>query len=134
MSRGMMNGCKRSRGLADNWDAKFGVTDETVIPESHSLPATKTRTVRVGQGDFRPRMSLNIPSQNPSQRGLGDAVESALTLVGITKDRVEKFLGRPCDCRERKEKLNRLSAWAKRIVSGETEKAEDYLNEIIGSR
>jgi hypothetical protein len=62
---------------------------------------------------------------------LGDAVETALTTIGITSERVEQWLGAPCKCKARKEKLNRLSAWALHVVSGKTENAEKYLNKII---
>lgn len=48
--------------------------------------------------------------------GLGDVVERALSSVGITKDRVEAWLGRPCGCAERQERLNALGYWAKRVV------------------
>ena len=50
------------------------------------------------------------------QPGLGDKIESALNLLGISKDRVEKWLGRPCGCKERQEKLNRLGRWAERLL------------------
>ena len=40
--------------------------------------------------------------------GLGDYVEKALSSIGITKERVEKVLGKPCRCQERQEALNRL--------------------------
>ena len=61
---------------------------------------------------------------------LGDLLERALESVGITKDRVEGWLGRPCGCAERKEKLNRLSLWARRVLAGKTERAEEYLRGI----
>ena len=38
--------------------------------------------------------------------GLGDMVASALSAVGITKERVSKALGKPCGCAKRQEKLN----------------------------
>lgn len=63
--------------------------------------------------------------------GLGDAVENALSSVGITKDRVSKWLGRPCQCKERLEKLNRLGAWVSRVLSGKTDKAEEYLDQVM---
>ena len=53
------------------------------------------------------------------KRELGDIIEQALTKIGITKERVEEWLGGPCGCEERKEMLNRLSRWAKRILRGE---------------
>ena len=61
---------------------------------------------------------------------LGDAIEQALEVAGITKERVEYWLGRPCGCGERQEKLNALSRWAKRVLLGRTEKAQEYLREI----
>ena len=42
---------------------------------------------------------------------LGDAISSALSAVGITEDRVSKWLGRPCGCGARKEKINSLHRW-----------------------
>ena len=40
--------------------------------------------------------------------GLGDMVSSALSSVGITKDRVSAAVGRPCGCAERQQALNDL--------------------------
>lgn len=63
---------------------------------------------------------------------LGDFVESALSRIGITKDRVEAWLGEECNCEERKQKLNQLHLWARRVVYfGKTDKAEEYLDQII---
>jgi len=42
---------------------------------------------------------------------LGDAISSALSAVGITEERVSKWLGKPCGCGARKEKLNDLHRW-----------------------
>lgn len=61
---------------------------------------------------------------------LGDAVERALEAVGITKDRVERFVGGPCGCEERRQKLNALHAWAAGVLSGRTEGAERYLERL----
>lgn len=63
--------------------------------------------------------------------GLGDIVERALEKVGITPERVEKYLGRPCKCRARKRKLNELSAWALRVING-GEKPEEEFDKIVG--
>ena len=41
-----------------------------------------------------------------NSRGLGDMVSSALSSVGITKERVSAAVGRPCGCAERQEALN----------------------------
>lgn len=62
---------------------------------------------------------------------LGDSLERALTRVGITHDRVENWLGKPCGCVERKEKLNALGAWAARVMSGKTERAHEYLARLM---
>ena len=64
--------------------------------------------------------------------GLGDKIETALTAVGITKERVEDWVGFPCGCDERKEKINRLERWAKRVLKGKIHKAVTYLEEILG--
>lgn len=44
----------------------------------------------------------------PAGRGLGDMVAAGLAAVGITKERVSKALGRPCNCGQRQEALNAL--------------------------
>jgi hypothetical protein len=71
------------------------------------------------------------PAQRHEPKGLGDHVETALTSLGITKERVEKFVGRPCGCAERRERLNALGRWAVRILQGKTDRAEEFLDEII---
>lgn len=58
---------------------------------------------------------------------LGDVIEGALMRVGLTKERFERWLGRPCGCEARQQKLNRLHAWAARVVSGKVERAEEHL-------
>jgi hypothetical protein len=63
---------------------------------------------------------------------LGDAIEQALTKVGITSEKVSAFLGRPCSCKKRRDKLNRLHSWAARVLSGKTEDAEKHLDKITG--
>jgi hypothetical protein len=63
--------------------------------------------------------------------GLGDLIESALTKVGITKEKVEQWIGGPCGCEERKRKLNNLTAWAKRALGMESD-AEAELRELLG--
>lgn len=64
---------------------------------------------------------------------LGDKIESALQLVGITPERVERFLGPECGCKERQERLNAISAWAARVLKKGTLKAEEYLCYILGN-
>lgn len=50
--------------------------------------------------------------------GLGDRIKQALSSVGITEERVSGWLGAPCNCDERVQKLNRLGDWASSILSG----------------
>jgi len=40
--------------------------------------------------------------------GLGDMVAAGLSAIGITKERVEAVVGRPCGCSKRAEALNAL--------------------------
>lgn len=73
---------------------------------------------------------MAIDQQQDSE--LGDKIEQALSLVGVTKERVSNWLGEPCDCKERQEKLNQLSRWTKRIIHGKVEKAREYLEDFLG--
>jgi len=43
--------------------------------------------------------------------GLGDYVANALSAIGITKERVEAVVGRPCGCDGRQATLNAAGAW-----------------------
>ena len=63
--------------------------------------------------------------------GLGDAVHDALEFAGVTSDRVERWLGAPCACEERRQKLNQLGWWAARVVKGRTDKAREYLEQLL---
>lgn len=49
---------------------------------------------------------------------IGDHVESALSSVGITKERVSRWLGAPCNCPARQAKLNKLGHWAAGFAKG----------------
>lgn len=62
---------------------------------------------------------------------LGDRIENALDCVGINSDKVSKWLGRPCGCPERKERINQLHSWALRVLRGVVDDAEVYLDKII---
>lgn len=63
---------------------------------------------------------------------LGDAIESALSAVGITKERVSEWLGKPCGCAEKQKKLNQIHQWAKDTKSAAVEAARGWLAKIIG--
>lgn len=67
----------------------------------------------------------------PCSGGLGDRVHTALASVGVTPERVGRWLGRECGCRERVAKLNQLGTWARRILAGKRERAREYLDAIL---
>ena len=60
---------------------------------------------------------------------MGDLVHDALARVGVTPERVIRWLG-DCGCCDRQEKLNQLGAWAKRVVAGRLDGAVEYLRKI----
>jgi hypothetical protein len=62
---------------------------------------------------------------------LGDHVGQALSVLGITDERVSKWLGRPCGCPERRRKLNALGDWVLRTVGMSKEEAAEELEKII---
>jgi hypothetical protein len=55
---------------------------------------------------------LEVDTLHPSYQrrapGLGDMVSSALSAVGITKERVSAAIGRDCGCKGRQEALNAI--------------------------
>ena len=61
---------------------------------------------------------LSVASPVSQPTGLGDNIKKALSAVGITEERVSNWLGTPCNCAERVEKLNQLGNWASRVLSG----------------
>ena len=75
--------------------------------------------------------------QDPAKRrakpkkGLGDRVSQALSLVGITEERVSKWLGRKCGCAKRREALNRLGEWAASVIQGKATAPVDELADIL---
>lgn len=62
---------------------------------------------------------------------LGDTIHEALSSVGITPERVERWVGPNCGCSDRQERLNQLGRWASRVVRGKVAKAKEYLEEIL---
>ena len=58
------------------------------------------------------------PNPQPTPPGLGTAIESALSAVGITSERVSQFLGVECGCHQRAQKIDALTAWAKNWWNG----------------
>ncbi|MFA5398631.1 MAG: hypothetical protein WC346_21635 [Methanogenium sp.] len=62
---------------------------------------------------------------------LGDNISFALSTVGITEDRVTNWLGRPCGCGRRREKLNQLDIWARDTLLKTTKNAKSILERLI---
>ena len=62
---------------------------------------------------------------------LGDNIGAALKIVGITDERVTKWLGKPCGCSKKREKLNYLGEWAYEALAGKTDNAKEHLEELI---
>jgi len=62
--------------------------------------------------------SVNPATPLRTKRYLGDHVHSALKAVGITEERVSRWVGRPCGCARRRERLNQLHRWAEQRIKG----------------
>ena len=59
--------------------------------------------------------AINTPILNSLP--LGDMVKKGLDMIGVSQQRVETWLGRPCNgCAERQRRLNRLGWWLEQIV------------------
>lgn len=56
----------------------------------------------------------------------------ALAAVGVTPERVSAWVGGPCGCEERRERLNALGAWAGRVLAGRVGRAREYLEVLLG--
>lgn len=63
---------------------------------------------------------------------LGDLIHQALARVGVTPERVEQWVGAPCNCQERRIKLNQLSNWAATVVRDGLADGREYLERILG--
>lgn len=90
------------------------------------IPLSPHKTSFVKQSEAMPK----APLPPPQNKELGDQVEKALTMIGITSQRVEQWMGRPCGCLKRKEKLNQLSRHVKRILRGEPD-MKQHLEDLI---
>lgn len=64
---------------------------------------------------------------------LGDRIESVLSLLGITSERIEAWVGAPCGCKERAEKLNLLEQWAITSLRESGRRSREYLRKILNS-
>ena len=68
------------------------------------------------------------PKPAASEWRLGDQIETGLSAIGVTKDRVSAWIGAPCGCAARQEKMNKLSASIQRFFTGA--KKEEIASEI----
>lgn len=94
-----------------------------------SLPPTDPRHVTSEQAAEALGDALPAPSAPRKVPLLGDAVKAALTAVGVTEERVAAWVGGPCGCKERREKLNALDAWARGAASAA---AHTALHALLG--
>jgi len=125
--------CASKTKYADLWDGTYGVTDSSVVPDSYAsgdgqlldLPAVKKTQKPSSQKNRKKRRFR-----------LGDQVESALQSIGVTKERVEKWIGGPCNCPERKRNWNALSDWAQDVLFGklDVDEGATALNDLIGQQ
>ena len=74
---------------------------------------------------------VNSPTIAKPEILLGDHVKNALEKVGISEEKVTKWLGRPCGCAKRRQKLNNLHLWIRQILGNEREQGEKQLNEAL---
>lgn len=65
-------------------------------------------------------------------KGLGSTISAALSSVNVTPERVEEWVGAPCGCKERQEKLDALGRWAARVARGKVDGAMGFLRAVMG--
>lgn len=61
---------------------------------------------------------------------IGTALHDALAAVGVTQQRVERWLGQCC-CAERRRKLDALGNWAAKALKTKVELARGYLTALL---
>ena len=125
--------CSTRKSYAKILDKVHGVKNEEVIPDSYdpekdqdAAVYRQRRVVRRTKKGCAGRRSRTNKNKTNERRGLGDVIESALSSIGVTESRVESWLGRPCNCKERREKLNKLSKWASQVLTSTTKDAESH--------
>lgn len=64
----------------------------------------------------------------------GDHVARALSTVGITPERVTEWIGAECGCKERRQRLNELGVWGKRVLDGAVSGAKEKLEGLMGRK
>lgn len=93
----------------------------------------KPQKVQKPDINFISRKPMSSTSNNkpakPQETLLGDKIGNALKKVGITDEKVSKWLGRPCGCAGRRNKLNRLDVWVRKVLASD-EDTKQYLEEL----
>lgn len=56
-----------------------------------------------------------------------------LSGIGVTEQRVEDWLGRPCGCAERREKLDALGELAARWARGKVSDAAEFFRRLTSA-
>jgi hypothetical protein len=56
----------------------------------------------------RPHVGRCQCEQQKGKPGLGDIVSAGLEALGITKERVSRIIGKPCNCQKRQQALNEI--------------------------
>ena len=128
--------CSTRKSYAKILDEVHGVKNEEVIPDSYdpekdqdAAVYRQRRVVRRKKKGCFGKKRQSSRKQGPNE--LGDVIESALTKIGVTSERVELWLGRKCNCKERRNKLNDLSRWARSVINSDGNHEQD-LNRIVG--
>lgn len=62
---------------------------------------------------------------------LGDRISAGLDLLGVTPGRVEAWLGRPCGCEDRRQKLNQLEVWGRGLAKRSIEASREILERFL---
>jgi len=92
------------------------------------------RQVRPEKGGRKIRRG---PAQPRRRKLLGDHVEVMLSRVGITQERVGKWLGKEggcAGCDRRKKWLNKLHLWAENFMGKSAEVARDALQQLFDEK
>lgn len=67
---------------------------------------------------------------------LGDRVKAALSIVGVTQERVKKVVNslgiEDCGCERRQQVLNELDLWARRVFKKGARGMKGYLERMMG--
>lgn len=58
-------------------------------------------------------------------------MKQALHRLGITEERVEHWLGRPCGCAERAAKLDELDMWARQALRLSADRARKFAEDLL---